>query len=122
MSDETPTRSIPVKTHVARWRCIDCGKAINYAATKGKDLLMYTCQHVDADTGLRCNSQHKMSRAKSRKLIQRYLETSTIIDLNKELIITHGKPQNLNRPPERPDPQRAAGGGGGRGLYDLYDD
>ena len=111
---------VPAKTQVARWRCIDCQKVVFYAATKAGDLLMMTCQHTDDDTGKRCNCQHKMSRAKSHKLIAEFKESGGIIDLNKRLVITYGKPQNDNRPPRTPEPARAAVGGGGNYLDDLY--
>ncbi len=112
--------SVAPKTKVARWRCMDCQRTTYYAATKAGDLLMMTCQHVDDETGARCNAQHKMSRAKSSKLIAEYLEKGGMIDLNKRMVITYGKPQNENRPPRSPEPRRAAAGGGRDYLDELY--
>lgn len=112
--------SVPAKTEVARWRCVDCQKTVFYAATKNGDLLMSICQHTDEETGKRCNCQHKMSRVKSQKLIAEFNQTGAIIDLNKRMVITHGKAQNIDRPPSTPEPKRAAAGGGGNYLDDLY--
>jgi len=112
--------AVTPKKRVAEWRCIDCQKTVFYCATKGGNLLMYTCPHVNPDTGVRCNAQHKIGREKSAEFIARFLETGAIIDLNKEKVITNVRTANLNREP-RPEPRRAAGGGGNY-LADLYPD
>lgn len=107
--------------HIAKCRCPDCGRVGHYALTKSNyKLLMHTCRHADPETGIACNAQSKMSRAKSHKVLQQFVENGhELVDLTTEFM------PNVHKKERREDPKpeaRDTGGGsaGGSWLDDLY--
>lgn len=63
---------IAPKTEIARATCHGCGGTVTVKANKN-GMAYYFCPHFDASTGAACQHHEKWGRARSEKMLSKYL-------------------------------------------------